>query len=199
MKFQCKRCGKCCTNINKLALFEWEAERLRKYGAKIKPGITIELNGSRIILQWGLEGKNGKKCPFLTKRGCLVYNKRPLVCRAFPFMASGLSSKNLENVLSDGCENLIVPLKLGTKMNKKDALKSLSETYNGPFFSVIQLDTAREWIKQLIEYTASTRVTPVEKEIGLLEMLRKYNIMDSKEVEDEINRIENLDVDFKNI
>ena len=195
MKFKCKRCGKCCSNIKNIALFEWEAERLRKHGAKIRPGHTVDLNGSRIVLLWTLES-NGRKCPFLTKRGCLIYDKRPLVCRSFPFMNSGLAAKNLEKVLSKDCENMILPFSYGVKMNKKDAIKALSNSYNGSYSSSVQLDTAREWLKELVEYAAKSEVALEEKEIGLLEMLRKYQLMDPKDVEDEIYKIENLEVDL---
>jgi Fe-S-cluster containining protein len=198
MKFKCKRCGKCCSNAKNLALFEWEAERLRKHGAKIRAGHTIELNGSRIVLFWTLES-NGKKCPFLTKRGCLVYNKRPLVCRSFPFMTSGITSKNLEKTLSKECDNLVIPFSYGVKMSKKDALKALSQSYNGSFSSSVILDTAREWIRELVDYAIQARATPEEKEIGLLELLRKYQIMDPKDVEEGIERIENLEVEIDKI
>jgi len=190
MKFKCKRCGKCCSNIGNLALFEWEAERLKKYSVRIKPSIVLESNGSRIILQWGLEGKNKKHCPFLTKRGCIIYEQRPLVCRSFPFMKSGFDSKNLEKILSKNCTNLTIPFKYGTKMKKKEAIDALSETYGDSFSSVIRMDAAREWVKQLFEYSTKSEVTPQENEIGLLEMLRKYSLMDSKEIEDEIYRLE---------
>ncbi|MEM2974321.1 MAG: YkgJ family cysteine cluster protein [Candidatus Micrarchaeia archaeon] len=191
-KFKCKRCGRCCSKIGELALFEWEAERLRRYSVRIKPVLTSELNGSRIILQWGLEGKNKRQCPFLTKRGCIIYEKRPLVCKAFPFMTSGIALKNLEKILSKTCENLIIPFKNGEKMKKQEALKILEETYNGSYSSAMALDTAREWIKEMFEYAAESGVAPDEKEIGLFEMLRKYNIMNPKEIEDEIRRLESM-------
>jgi len=175
-----------------LALFEWEAERLRKYGVRIKPAIALDFNGSKIILQWALEGKNGKKCPFLTKRGCLVYAKRPLVCRSFPFMTSGLKTQNLEKVLSNECESLILPFKKGERMNKQAAFDTLHETYNSTYSSAVKLDTAREWIKQLFEYSVKSEVTPAEKEIGLLELMRRYNLMDSKEIEEEIAHLERI-------
>jgi len=190
MKFKCKKCGRCCSKIGSLALFEWEAERLKKYSVRIKPGIVLDLNGSKIILQWGLEGKNKKQCPFLTKRGCLVYNHRPLVCRSYPFMNSGFKSNNLEKILSRDCENLVVPFKNGERMKKQEALKALSKSYNGSFSSAIRRDTAMEWIKQMFEYAAKSEVTPEEKEIGLLEMMRKYNLMEAKDIADEIERLE---------
>ena len=89
--FKCLRCGHCCRNL------------LREFDGDLK-GLVISPNerklfpkkliSPRVGIGWGLMGPkhvvsyqlDANACPRLSKDNlCKIYNKRPLVCQAFPF------------------------------------------------------------------------------------------------------------------
>ncbi|MBI4018041.1 MAG: YkgJ family cysteine cluster protein [Candidatus Aenigmarchaeota archaeon] len=115
-KFECCRCGACCTNIRTLhqdakeqriifripdnegtglPLWPWEAERLRKIAeergidASIEPlQFFYDKKGKQgVIVSYHL---NSNSCPFYKPGECTVYGQRPHVCRMFPLISSGI-------------------------------------------------------------------------------------------------------------
>lgn len=185
VSFECRRCGRCCSEIRNLALFEWEAERLAKRKAKIKPAIIAKVGNIRMILQWGLESRKGK-CPFLTKKGCRIYKDRPLVCRAFPFNNSG--SWQTSGILSEVCSSLVIPRTMSK--TKEALLVELEQLYGDTYIAAQKLDAARVWISDLSRY-AVRRLGPKisefsGRELGLLELCIDSGIYDRKFLRREI-------------
>jgi len=88
-KFQCKQCGKCCTEFRLLPLFEWETKELKKIAKEKKIKISIKPNlyfldkKSNTVFVY-LYGMFNHPCPFLKRKRCSIYDKRPLICRQFP-------------------------------------------------------------------------------------------------------------------
>jgi Fe-S-cluster containining protein len=112
-KFKCYQCGNCCKNLMKrgkkrhnpdgqlvpdeklgLTIFNWEVETLKKLAKE---------NNIKLILepQHGLVSKEGiliiacyqithNNCPFLINNKCSIHKNRPIACRVFPLMNSGL-------------------------------------------------------------------------------------------------------------
>jgi Fe-S-cluster containining protein len=183
-QFECKRCGKCCSNIGNLAIFEWEASNLAKHKVKIKPAIIAKVGDLQLILQWGLEGKAGK-CPFLTSKGCKVYKDRPLVCRAFPFSSSG--SEKLSGMISNECSSLIVPE--AVDKTKDIFLYEVEQTYGDTYTAAQKLDAARIWISDLSRYAVRQLGKELEpfngKEIGLLDLCVKGGLYTKKFIDRE--------------
>jgi Fe-S-cluster containining protein len=102
MKFECKKCGKCCTIIKNneksmggLPLFEWEKEELEKIalenGIKLMIGPTDlvfdKKSNSYICINFSLKQE---PCVFLKDNKCSIYEKRPFICRYFPLAQSPL-------------------------------------------------------------------------------------------------------------
>ncbi len=108
-KFNCQRCGKCCkdwgyserTNLNAplmkgklillskptLSIHTWEKDLFSE--ENINPGwVFFDIkNDKTIVMNYNL--KEGIICPNYNKeKGCLIYNKRPLICKSFPYTAS---------------------------------------------------------------------------------------------------------------
>lgn len=188
-RFECRRCGRCCSNMSDLTLFEWEAERIRKHGAghkaKVRPTIIAKVGNAKIVLQWGLESRNGR-CPFLTAKGCKIYSDRPLVCRAFPLQNSGFPTT--QGILSDDCPNIIV-LKASGR-TQKEFLEEMERSYGESFAAARKLDAARVWIGDLSRYTVRKLGPEIRefsgKELGLLELCARSGIYDRKFLRREI-------------
>jgi len=87
IQLQCQRCGDCCRILGhpgvEVTKAEWEALEEAVYSLKLDLG-TIER--AKQILCLPTKGKRGiRGCAFLTDtKECLVYDKRPKVCREFP-------------------------------------------------------------------------------------------------------------------
>jgi len=68
MNFECKKCGKCCSNL--LPLTQKEIETMRKLKDKI----------NKMPLKKDYE----HDCPFLgNDNKCNIYNDRPFICRQY--------------------------------------------------------------------------------------------------------------------
>jgi len=210
-KFSCTNCGKCCTNIDNLALFEWEKNRLLALNPNIKisPGHKISYNGTDIILYWGLNSIQTEFskycCPFLQIHSydsgyfskCSIYNDRPLVCRSFPLFHSGLNSQ--DEVISLNCPISIIPFSENEKITKRQFLLRLKSAYGEIFRDSVILDLTRTWVKELAEYVISylqeNEIDLEEDEIGLFELAIKKGLFTKNEIEEEIINIKKLAIE----
>lgn len=212
-KFKCTNCGYCCMNMDNLALFEWEKDRLSSNSnIEIVPGNSVDYNGVKIIVYWGLrainkqgESKSNKThkggiCPFLSFSNqisrCTIYKDRPLVCRAFPFFHLGFNS--LEGMISLDCPAHIIPFKEGDKLTKQDFYVKLLDIYGDTFIDAFRLELARVWISDLsdavLSYLNDNNIQLEsyginENEIGLLDLAIKLKIISKEEIESEIKFI----------
>jgi Fe-S-cluster containining protein len=95
--FECKKCGTCCRNL----LEEIEgiakgliltAKEVSLFPSKmISPSIAIGTEKSKTMIFYQL---NANTCPHIDKRNeCLIYDRRPLMCRAFPYNSGNFSIK----------------------------------------------------------------------------------------------------------
>jgi Fe-S-cluster containining protein len=92
--FECKKCGYCCKTLLQykkgvlrgLALLTEEEKKLFD-GKDISPALGFGNEGSPIqIASYQL---NLAKCPQIDENNrCKIYDKRPLVCRAFPITSN---------------------------------------------------------------------------------------------------------------
>jgi Fe-S-cluster containining protein len=168
-EFNCLRCGECCNDfvsdknkdkptgvfdsklticLNKtfLVLYDWEVadflNELRLIGSnrKVIPTIvSFDLISNRtIVIQYTLDGQN---CPFYTNKGCLIYDKRPIVCRQFPCLQdiSGIITGNpiglSRNALCKFEKEDEFPYNIDiSSMSAKDYLVMLKQRYGESFF-----------------------------------------------------------------
>lgn len=100
--FTCIRCGACCSprekdsNLVMVTPPEIQEimERYRLSWEEIAepyPETINDKNGHTFTLGWCIARKNGH-CAFLGKNGCRIYEKRPWICRTYPFV---LENENL--------------------------------------------------------------------------------------------------------
>ncbi len=93
-KFECNRCGKCCTLFDKTGPFITPLEKRtiltfiseqnlkEHFGTKTLNTIENILEKNNYIQVVG--NKPPKKCIFLKNNNCLIYKVRPFDCRIYP-------------------------------------------------------------------------------------------------------------------
>ena len=97
MKFQCLRCGTCCCPINEvnktryIPIYLDEIDRIllfaKKFNKKIilKPDLIYpDIKNKQLIIST-FEMVIKEKCEFF-ENGCLIYENRPITCKAYPVM-----------------------------------------------------------------------------------------------------------------
>jgi len=193
--FHCQRCTNCCKNLFKeqeksfgLTLFDFEAEILKKKAKKEKISLSLKpvnfiadkVSKKAIVLLWNIENK---ECPFLDKKQCIIYENRPLVCRAFPVVSTGIHG-NRPMIRSVLCPQEIGFSGLGEKDKLSVALKKLMQRYGENFLSCYLLEKIEENEKNVMEILIKEEKIRPRKEkkgfrlIGLMEYFRKNEISD---------------------
>ncbi|MGD0328937.1 MAG: YkgJ family cysteine cluster protein [Nitrososphaeria archaeon] len=83
--WQCQRCAKCCKDHGerkrRILLTDHDMERIKEASIKERFCTIIKNNGPyryQMILENG-------SCIFLSSNRCTIYNRRPLICRFYPF------------------------------------------------------------------------------------------------------------------
>jgi Fe-S-cluster containining protein len=91
--FACKKCGTCCRNLledvegNETGLILTVKETRLFPSRMVSPRFSIGMRKPEKTILYQL---NAKDCPFVTESNdCIIYDKRPLVCRQFPYKAEG--------------------------------------------------------------------------------------------------------------
>jgi Fe-S-cluster containining protein len=104
LRFQCTRCGHCCTgapgyvwiNDTELAAI---AEYRREPLHEVRAAYTRAAMGERTLR----EKVNGDCVFFDAARGCTIYPVRPRQCRSWPFWESNLASEEDWHKAAEGC------------------------------------------------------------------------------------------------
>ena len=92
IRFQCRRCGACCTGDP--GLIRVTREEVRHIARHLECTDEEILSQYIRITPEGLSilEKPDGACQFFENSGCRIYRVRPLSCRAFPFWLSTLRS-----------------------------------------------------------------------------------------------------------
>jgi Fe-S-cluster containining protein len=83
------KCGICCGNtqerIRHILLLEEEAEKIASATNQSISDFASEIeNRTPYLYEMKKKAENGK-CVFLKQNHCIIYSKRPLICRFYPF------------------------------------------------------------------------------------------------------------------
>ena len=182
--------------MDNLALFEWEKERLLglKPDLDVRPGVTAKAGRMTIILQWGLRSKTSV-CPFLKlnqdgTKECSIYDKRPMVCRAFPLSRSGLNGT--DELISVDCPRATVPFSQDERVARSEFFSRMGGYYGEVFDAAFRLDAARFWMRDMVKFVASRLTEPKNEEIGLLELAVREGVYDRDFLDREIESLSNL-------
>ena len=169
-RFICKTCGKCCSILkfsevaltskgpmygyhgsevkSGLPLFEWEVQSITEEAQKLGISINIEpqimyidvMSQRKIITLWIMLEKS---CPFLKENKCVIYNKRPWACEAYPILNTPFVVSAVALNVDTNCpavtENIFIPPK---QMTRLEAIKLVYEVFGNTLNGVIKMETA---------------------------------------------------------
>lgn len=212
-KFVCKKCGTCCRlsetkEQGGLAIDEWDIKRLLKLAKEkgkvldINPvyGIYDSISKKRLVIQYGLY-ENGKNCPFLENNKCLIYNERPLFCRAFPVaLESPFGRDDVPNLITySACPNVSDIIKKRNKVSDIEMYKRFFSVYEDIFLQALEFhfggNIVLEIFKKLSERGLINAVPPFKQkeDVGLLAFALEKKVITQKEIDKKVKSIENLE------
>ena len=89
VRFKCVKCGVCCGNTQErtrhVLLLDEEANEIAKATNKSIYEFAIEIEQRAPYCYEMKKTKESGKCVFLRENRCVIYSKRPLICRFYPF------------------------------------------------------------------------------------------------------------------
>ncbi len=88
VRFKCIKCGICCGDTQEktrhILLLKKEASKIADATKQSIDNFAVELVGKPPYCYEMRKTKEGK-CVFLKANHCIIYSKRPLICKYYPF------------------------------------------------------------------------------------------------------------------
>lgn len=187
IKFSCKNCGECCRdfgNSGTLPIFFDEKERYDKIAKEKKIDLEFvpeniwldKISGRVICFNWGMKGN---PCPFLTKENfCEIYEKRSLICKAFPIEKFPEKGEFVKiNCFMDCANNDLEAISREGSLVKENNLEWFEETFGKESFDArVEIEKRKKFIGD------SLKKLEKEKKIDLVEVefldYQKLNVVD---------------------
>lgn len=168
---------------NSIKLFEWEKRSLESTAEKnglemrTKPYFVLLDKDSKTFFSplWILDHD---QCPFLAKDercACKIYKERPLICRAFPVLSSGLSNSVAR--VSSLCPNSVTIDATGLK-----SLRKMVEFYDESFFYAVKAESVNAFLRRIVREMESEGIISLTKGLSVDSALRKIEKIEYNEV-----------------
>lgn len=227
-KFKCTNCGVCCSGeyiykqkISKdeytifytfdpedkiLALWPWEAERLKRLGdamslkTVVRPSsfIVDKKENRAIILMWFLDANS---CPFHIKNRCSIRRDRPFTCKEFPLYGHrrgiGISSQ---------CPDIVRPpmgddeeengrIMLEAYLDEAVYLFKDMDIYRMvfDFLGDLEKNDIIKWSKDATLDEATLLIDDKKTRVDLFELILANGIMSKGELERLVERLESVE------
>lgn len=92
---ECKDCNDCCSMGTLLTTDEFE--RLKKFLRKSKYGRYLYSYGVNLIIEHLRNNSIYWMCPFSHNKRCMIYNKRPAICKNFHCDSNPETNRDFRN------------------------------------------------------------------------------------------------------
>ena len=131
LKFECLRCGACCTGEEGYVLLtEEDIERLMEGLGLTREELMVKYLRS-VGGRYSLQETDDGRCVFWAG-DCTLYEHRPYQCRSFPFWPSNLRSKESWEQLAATC--------IGVGRGQVNSEKEIRRWLKGPHQELIVLE-----------------------------------------------------------
>ena len=121
IRWRCQRCGECCKDQVKrkrrILLTDYDIARIKKDMVEEKFCKKIKPNGPYKYMMIQKDGS----CIFLSNNRCTIYEKRPLICRFYPFTM--IENESYVFQADAGC----LGVNLGKYVTKNDFIELVEE------------------------------------------------------------------------
>jgi len=199
-----------------LPIKPWEKERIeelakeKKLSVNITPGnVIIDIYNLPIVMDWVLDHDH---CPFFKNNMCLIHDSKPLVCKSYPILSSGLSA--LFSASEQGAlrmnTNITPDCKASVRMHGErkgklnDHIEMMHDSYGATFESAIAQDFGSELVFNIIEELVNRGLIKTyrmsrakvmkrlnQRRIGLIEYVINKGIMSKEEFQEQLKIVNN--------
>jgi len=157
------------------ALFGWEVELLSHLNKNFEftpRTFVYDVKTSKpLVLTYNL---NNDRCVFLEEENnCSIYENRPLVCRSFPLVTSGLGMAGIVFHRYECPRSFDVELE--PFMIDSDYAQLMNEKYGGVFLWALVRDDASRWLRKMVfdaERSGLVELVRNEKRKNVVEKIR---------------------------
>jgi Fe-S-cluster containining protein len=108
VRFKCDRCALCCGDteerIRQILLLKTEANLIAEGTSISIDEFAEEIEGSDPFVY--RMRKNGRRCVFLRDSLCSIYDRRPIICRFYPFKLENLGRNHYVFSYTDECPSI---------------------------------------------------------------------------------------------
>ncbi len=127
IRFECRRCGTCCTGD--AGVVEVDEQEIAGISAYLDMSVSQLADAFLCPWEKGYRIKEARdgRCLFFDD-GCRIYPVRPLQCRTFPFWVATLRSEARWNDIRKRCPGI----GSGRRYTKSDILDILSHSFGTP-------------------------------------------------------------------
>lgn len=199
--FSCQNCGVCCKSRDDasfgMVVLDFEAKTLRKKAKelnidlKLEPSVSFSDKKSQkeLVVSYKFQYDT---CPFYNNK-CLIYEDRPLLCRAFPIITAGIHSEG-EIMKSAFCKE---NQRLKDIVEKHKTIKETLDVYGNCFINCYLFESLLKEIKDHMDVLIKNRILALEnvkgkypkRDIG--DFLREKGLFrEEKELLEEKNTLE---------
>lgn len=134
VRFNCRRCGNCCTSSGRAYLHTADLQRLpaslglsleefaREY-CEFRRENLIFTDGTLVQEVLAVKKQSNDHCAFYDGRGCMVHAAKPRQCALWPFLGPIMRKKALWEYYSELCDGL----KQDGRVSYNDVVQSVDE------------------------------------------------------------------------
>ncbi|MEK6968571.1 MAG: YkgJ family cysteine cluster protein [Nanoarchaeota archaeon] len=186
--FECHKCGNCCKSVYRSTEFhdgffvtDSEADWLRKeakekgisLSLKAQVGIADKISKKYIVTLWKV---NHDSCPFFKEGLCSAYEKRPLICRSFPVVSTGLHDGQpmVRSLVCPQEQSTVMPEKQPTKI----AIETLTKRYANNFHSAFLMEDLQMDERGVVDDLIKGNVINSRTEKGAFKEISLYDFLE---------------------
>lgn len=106
IRFQCQRCGKCCTGEpGTVYVSKEEIKKIANY-LEIKESIFKKHYLYPFRDSYSIKELSDGSCVFYSEDGCKIYPVRPMQCATYPFWLKNLRNENIWKEVEKECPGI---------------------------------------------------------------------------------------------